>query len=495
MIRLFLIKKLITPGYSNLFSKTVDLVPSTRFNTLLQENLTNMKSAAKLLASTAILLCISSFSSAQILKNIGNRAKQKAEQRANQKIDNAIDKGLDKAENPGQKKDDTNNQNNGASDNRNNNSSNNGNNSGNKSENNQSANNVVANAGFQTYSKFDFVPGDKIIIYDDFMQDAIGDFPGKWNTNSSGEIVTVNGQAGRWLMVNKKGRFIPEYISELPENFTLQFNLMSNEKFDYYSSGLELFFMTGSNDAKVFDDYFVTSQKRSGLKFNFHPVNPGNHASEVTVALYDNGQKVMDNNIITQQFNSHTGNNKVAVSVWRQKQRIRVYVNEEKVFDLPRVFALDKKYTATLFQIQDKMVKTDDRFLINNIKFAIGSPDTRNKLITEGKFVTRGILFDVSSDKIKPESYGVLKDIAGILTENAGVKVKIIGHTDTDGNDADNLSLSKRRAESVKASLASDFAIDVGRMQTDGMGESQPVDKNTTNEAKANNRRVEFIKL
>ena len=136
-----------------------------------------------------------------------------------------------------------------------------------------------------------------------------------------------------------------------------------------------------------------------------------------------------------------------------------------------------------------------DRYLVNNIKLAVGVPDTRNKLITEGKFVTRGILFDVNSDKIKPESYGVLKDIANVLTENSTVKVKIIGHTDADGSDADNLTLSKNRAASVKTSLVKDFGIDAARLETDGKGESQPIDKNTTAEGKANNRRVEFIKL
>ena len=136
-----------------------------------------------------------------------------------------------------------------------------------------------------------------------------------------------------------------------------------------------------------------------------------------------------------------------------------------------------------------------DRYLIGNIKFSAGAPDTRNKLITEGKFVTRGILFDVNSDKIKPESFGTLKDIAGVLTENPSVKVNIVGHTDADGKDADNLILSKRRAESVKANLVKNFGIDAARLETDGKGASQPVDKNTTPEGKANNRRVEFIKL
>jgi outer membrane protein OmpA-like peptidoglycan-associated protein len=185
----------------------------------------------------------------------------------------------------------------------------------------------------------------------------------------------------------------------------------------------------------------------------------------------------------------------VKVSIWRQKQRIRVYLNEEKIFDLPRAFAADKKYNTAMFELWSNMHKENDRFLINNISLAVGAPDTRSKLITEGKFVTSGILFDVNSDRIKAESYGVLKDIANVLTENATVRVKVIGHTDADGDDKSNLDLSKRRAEAVKNSLSKEFGIDAARMETDGKGESQPADKNETSVGKANNRRVEFIKL
>jgi len=109
--------------------------------------------------------------------------------------------------------------------------------------------------------------------------------------------------------------------------------------------------------------------------------------------------------------------------------------------------------------------------------------------------VTRGILFDTGSEKIKPESFGTLKDIANTLTENPDVKVKIIGHTDSDGDDAANLELSKRRAQSVKDALAREFGIDASRMETDGKGEAQPSDKNDTAAGKANNRRVEFVKI
>ena len=136
-----------------------------------------------------------------------------------------------------------------------------------------------------------------------------------------------------------------------------------------------------------------------------------------------------------------------------------------------------------------------DEFMVANVRYAVGAPDTRSKLITEGKFSTTGILFDVNSDKIKPESYGVLKELGTVLKENATVKVRIIGHTDSDGEDAKNLDLSKRRAASVKNALQSEFGIDAARMEADGKGESQPVAPNTTSEGKANNRRVEFIKL
>ncbi|MBK8673929.1 MAG: OmpA family protein [Bacteroidetes bacterium] len=89
---------------------------------------------------------------------------------------------------------------------------------------------------------------------------------------------------------------------------------------------------------------------------------------------------------------------------------------------------------------------------------AVGAPDTRNKLITEGKYSTTGILFDVNSDKIKPESFGTLKDIAAVLSENPDVKIKIIGHTDSDGEDAKNLELSKNSRIS-KIALNKDFGI------------------------------------
>src|SRR4029079_12515162 len=150
------------------------------------------------------------------------------------------------------------------------------------------------------------------------------------------------------------------------------------------------------------------------------------------------------------------------------------------------------KFNALVFFVRGGCGNCE--YFLGSLRVATGAPDTRNKLVTEGKWVTHGILFDSGSDRVKGESYGALKEIASVLTENAALKVQIVGHTDSDGGDAVNLDLSKRRAASVKTALVGEFKIDAARLDVDGKGESQPIDKNDTAAGKANNRRVEFIK-
>jgi outer membrane protein OmpA-like peptidoglycan-associated protein len=132
---------------------------------------------------------------------------------------------------------------------------------------------------------------------------------------------------------------------------------------------------------------------------------------------------------------------------------------------------------------------------MTNIRYAIAGEDTRSKLITEGRFVTNGILFDVNSDNIKPESGLVLKEMAQTLQENPTVRVKIIGHTDSDGDANTNLTLSQKRALAVKTALTSFYGIETERLETDGKGESEPLNKNANDTEKAQNRRVEFVKI
>ena len=345
----------------------------------------------------------------------------------------------------------------------------------------------------EVYRKFDFVPGEKIIVIEDFSQDAVGDFPDKWNTNSSGELVTIDGKEGKWLMIQSKGLLIPEFITSLPENFTFEFELICNRDFDFYSTPLFFDIAALKNQADYMTWKQYSYENRNGIEFEFHPMYATKQSGSSEFKVYENGKEISKNQIVTGQFHSQT-NSHVKVSVWRQKQRVRVYLNEEKVWDIPKALNATTKYNSIIFGLANSR-RTTDRYYLGNLKLAVGAPDTRNKLITEGKFITRGILFNVNSDNIKGESYGVLKDIASVLKENGDLKVSIVGHTDSDGDDKSNLDLSKRRAEAVKNFLIKEFSIDASRMQTDGKGETEPADKNLTPEGKANNRRVEFIKI
>lgn len=436
----------------------------------------------KLYAIVAIASVIALPTHSQILKRISDHAKQKAEQKVIEKIDKSIDDATSGNKKTGSKTDTQTSNSSGEKANKE------------KSNDINDDNNLKNNNEpdlLKTYSKFDFIPGDKILAIDDFSRDNIGDYPVKWNTNASGEVVTVSDQQGHWLMIRKQGKFIPEYIKDLPDNFTFEYDVIWNQQYNYYSPGLLLYFLTGNNGKEVFDYSFIPWEKRSGVKIS---MDPDELKSPAMVESFDDGQRAFQNEVTTIQFNNKD-KIKLHVSVWRQLQRLRVYFNEEKIFDLPQAFTPGKTYSTTLFEISGNMSNDKDRYLISNIKFSSGAPDTRNKLITEGKLVTRGILFDVNSAVIKPQSYGVLKDIANTLKENEGVKIKIIGHTDSDGDDAGNTELSKRRAEAVKIALIKEFGIEASRIQTDGKGESQPVEKNDTPEGKANNRRVEFIRM
>ena len=135
-----------------------------------------------------------------------------------------------------------------------------------------------------------------------------------------------------------------------------------------------------------------------------------------------------------------------------------------------------------------------DPAILKNIRIAEGGVKLYDRLSTDGKIVTRGILFDSGKAIIKPESMGTVNEIVKLMMEYPDIKFSVEGHTDSDGAEDFNLDLSEQRAHAVKA-LFVDLGVDESRLQTKGHGESTPVDSNSTPEGKANNRRVEFIKI
>lgn len=119
--------------------------------------------------------------------------------------------------------------------------------------------------------------------------------------------------------------------------------------------------------------------------------------------------------------------------------------------------------------------------------------EVKKKLLGEGRARVYGILFDLDSATIRPESKPVLDEVLGVLKGEPGWKVLIEGHTDSTGSDSHNLDLSQRRADSVRAYLVAG-GIEAGRLRALGLGESKPVADNATELGRAQNRRVELVK-
>jgi len=420
-----------------------------------------------------VLLNFSFLTHAQILKKIGDRIKNRAETKTNEKVDTKVDQTVDSAFSKTEKG--INNAVKGNSDDNNNTTG------SNETPNNDNA--QVKPGSIKAYSKYDFVPGEKIIVFEDFAQDAVGDFPDKWNTNASAEIVTIETLQGKWLKISKQGVFMPEFIDSLQDNFTLEYDLLCDNPGRVWGFYTTLAALSDRNHP----EHWQSTDSRFTFTVAAYP--DGNSTSNIERSKDGVGESSASTG--TKQFSDKT--KPVHVAIWRQKERVRVYFNQEKVWDLPKVLSQKAMYNSVVYWLQGA---TDDgNFYLSNLRLAVGMPDTRNKILTQNKWVTHGILFDVNSANIKPESYGTLKEMANVLKEYADLKVKIVGHTDADGKDDANLDLSQRRAASVKVALAKEFGIDENRMETDGKGESEPIDNNTTPAGKANNRRVEFIKI
>jgi outer membrane protein OmpA-like peptidoglycan-associated protein len=328
-------------------------------------------------------------------------------------------------------------------------------------------------------SKYDFIPGEKVVFYDDFSSESIGDFPAQWLTNGSGEVVTSGQFEGKWFQITKTGYFIPEAKEDFTDNFTVEFDIIPIST-DASNPIHGINFMFLCDDLN--NPGYGGQPGKAGLSFNpDYEETFWKNYSEAREWQGDEGAAAF----------KFKANEKYRVSFWVQKLRVRMYVNENKVFDLPR--GLQANYKYNVFRMESFSEEATP--LISNFRIATGMPDMRNKLLTDGKYTSYGILFDVNSDKIKPESYASVREIASILKENPTLRIHIIGHTDSDGDDASNLALSKKRSESVKQMLVGSFGIDASRMETDGKGETVPVAPNDSGVNKAKNRRVEFVKL
>lgn len=332
------------------------------------------------------------------------------------------------------------------------------------------------------YSRYDFIPGDRMIFFDDFSDTDVGEFPRKWHLNGpkgghNNAVEVVEYQGKRFLRNNPADKDQQQFEStqylrlnqkgDLPEKFTVEFDVVfANAIAGGYPS-----------------HYFLYLQDE---KAGWLGHGAGHNFGVIQVSGHENISKNTRTNINRVDGKVHH----VAVSV--NGTFVKAYIDNARVINDPD--GVKRPITMIGLCMWSGGNLRSDKVMFTNFRVAEGGKNIQSALNTDGKIVTHGILFDTGSDKIKPESLPTLKAILGILNQDPGLNFSIEGHTDNQGNAAINQPLSEKRAQAVRAWLV-DKGITSARLKTNGLGDTKPIDSNSTAEGRANNRRVEFIKF
>lgn len=404
---------------------------------------------------------------AQVKVDVENKVEKKVNQRANSRTDQAIDKGLDKLEEGigklFKKK-----------------------NKKNKNDEPQQKEQVQQNNTAEQpsdlaseeqakstqpevkWAKYDFVPGDEVIFEDAPSTDEEnGEFPSRWDlVGGNAEIAEVDGELV--IMFIDGGSIIP-YLKNsnedyLPEVFTIEFDVWFEKRSStanrYYISFKDVKNQYRSSD---FNDRLVVYP--NGLEFlNTDKRYPGTEAynwSEEPIGQWRH------------------------ISIAYTKGKFKAYMNDTRLINIPH---LEKNpWGLTINGANDKMY-------LKNIRIAKGGVKYYDRVLSDGKIIVNGIRFDINKATIKPESNGAINEIFQLMQKQTELNFSVEGHTDSDGDEALNQSLSEARAKSVMDRLIS-MGISANRLKSAGWGESKPIGENGTAEGKANNRRVEFVKF
>jgi outer membrane protein OmpA-like peptidoglycan-associated protein len=176
------------------------------------------------------------------------------------------------------------------------------------------------------------------------------------------------------------------------------------------------------------------------------------------------------------------------VAVAYTKGQLKAYLNETRLINIPHL-----SFNPTGISIRALHSSDKSHYYIKNIRIAEGGVKYYDRFMQDGKIIANGIRFDVNKATLRPESMGVINEIATLMKEHPDISFSVEGHTDSDGDADMNQTLSEDRAETVKNQLIS-MGISADRLSSKGFGESMPINTNSSPEGKAENRRVEFVK-
>jgi outer membrane protein OmpA-like peptidoglycan-associated protein len=313
------------------------------------------------------------------------------------------------------------------------------------------------------WAKYDFVPGDKVIFEDNQENEENGEFPSRWDLIRGNVEIAVFGGENVIMLRDGAPSIIP-YLKNssedyLPDVFTIEFDL-------YYPGGG--WFETYLYDRKNQESGSPTGYTDIEIRYN-------------QLSLGQISSTLPDKNVAKSRW--------MHIAIAYTHGKLKAYMDETRLLNIPRLDFDPKGLTLYTYH-----AKNDNLYYVKNVRIAEGGVKYYDRFLQDGKIIANGIRFDVNKATLRPESMGVINEIAVLMKDHPEVKFSVEGHTDSDGDDNLNQTLSEQRAGTVVATLEK-LGIDTNRLTSKGWGESKPMDTNSTPEGKANNRRVEFVKM
>ena len=327
--------------------------------------------------------------------------------------------------------------------------------------------------------KSDFVPGTIVIFEDNLKGEQIGEFPSKWDllTNNA-EVAVIDGKKAIRFEHGSDTEITPLLEDGnkkyLPEVYTLEFDFFVTDEEDHTSA--YRLFLKPEDDSDYSEIFF----SRDDIVWNIlHPTSDDPVRGNTSLA----------------NINEKESWNHFALSF--NKRALKVYVNGRRVINIPNAKAMDWFTICTEFW-------EDHIDYITNVRLAKGAVQLYDRnaqsmtavekaMAETGKFVTNNILFETGKADLKAESMEEIQKVADYMKKNPSVRFEVQGHTDNQGSDAINDPLSQKRAEAIVKALVG-MGVDEWNLRAVGKGSHEPVADNKTDEGRAKNRRVEFIK-
>ena len=428
----------------------------------------------KYILTMAVLALVCGTASAQgILGRLGERAKQAVENNIGNKIEQGINNALD-----GKKKDkDSQDTKRGRGDN-----------------DEATAEMDEADATAQN-SKNDFVRGSVILFEDTMDGEQLGEFPSKWDIVDEGslEVAMVNSKKYAQFTTdyNRVTPLMTNPKNYLPEVFTIEWDMfISKSDTDEQQFGeehFELNFRYPNIDYRESQLSFWWRAGDDGCTLRYYVRKP-NFKGDADY-LQGDYEDLIPAKIVKKNAWNH-----FAVSF--NKRAMKVYVNGVRIFNIPN---MEAPGWFVFWQGGDYKYRG-----FTNVVIAKGGVDLYEQKTTDmsaveraiaetGKFVTNNILFETGKATLKPESMEEIQKVADYMKKNPGARFEVQGHTDNQGSDKVNDPLSQQRAEAVVKALE-EQGVDPFNLRPVGKGSHEPVADNKTEEGRAKNRRVEFIK-